>query len=250
MTEARLLVDEAGHLSGDADVVGLLERPDPVHEALARSAQRGRGGHHVDPPDAGARGARRFHRAHARKPPDSRRERGGGAAVGRRGGDRYRVGDVQRVIARHRNPRQMIPPEESTFSFHASFFIAARRIAELGRIAPVRPERHEARRLFALRATQDFLHCRLQVVVPQQVEDAPEIMERQLVRLQERLLRGVPVGPVEGRPARHPPHREHLQLLPTPVQVRVRLVIAGRAMLPGRTGCGSPRRSPPAPARS
>ena len=110
----------------------------------------------------------------------------------------------------------MIPPEESTFSFHASFFIAARRIAELGRIAPVRPERHEARRLFALRATQDFLHCRLQVVVPQQVEDAPEIMERQFVPFQECLLAGVRISPVERSRAPHAAQTEDLYFCLSP----------------------------------
>src|ERR1035437_6528485 len=49
---------------------------------------------------------------------------------------------------RHR--RQPVTAELPAFSFHLALFIAAGRIAELRFIAPVRAERYEARRLFAL----------------------------------------------------------------------------------------------------
>src|ERR1035441_4542145 len=75
-----------------------------------------------------------------------------------------------RIIARHRNRHQMIPPEEPAFSFHATLLVASRPIAELALVAPVRAEGDEPRRLLPLRSTQDFLHRRLQVVVAQQVE--------------------------------------------------------------------------------
>ena len=56
------------------------------------------------------------------------------------------------------------------------------------------------------------------------VEDAPEVPERQLVRLQERLLGRVAVGPMERAAAGHAPQAEHLQLHPLAVQVGHRLV--------------------------
>src|SRR5271157_6476680 len=94
-------------------------------------------------------------------------------------------------IARYRDRHQMVPPEESAFSFHAAFLIAPRPIAELGLVTPVRAESDEPRRLLPLRSPQDSLHRRLQVVIAQQMEGSPKIMKRQLVPLQECLLTGV-----------------------------------------------------------
>jgi hypothetical protein len=77
-------------------------------------------------------------------------------------------------IARHRDRHQMIPPEESAFSFHPAFLIAPRPIAELGLVTPVRAEGDEPRRLLPLRSPQDSLHRRLQVVIAQQMEGPPK----------------------------------------------------------------------------
>src|ERR1035441_9168909 len=81
-----------------------------------------------------------------------------------------------RIIARHRDRHQMIPPEESALSFHSALLVAPRPIAELGLVAPVRAEGDEPRRLLPLRSAQDFLHRRLQVVVAQQVKGSPKIV--------------------------------------------------------------------------
>src|ERR1039458_6986776 len=69
-----------------------------------------------------------------------------------------------RIISRHRDWHQMIPPEEPTFSFDAAFLIPPRRIAELRLVAPVRAEGEEPRPLLPLRSPHDSLHRRFQVL--------------------------------------------------------------------------------------
>ena len=97
----------------------------------------------------------------------------------------------------------MIPAKESTLSFHSTFLIAPRRIAELGLVAPVRSEGDESRRLLPLRSPQDSLHRRLEIVISQPTEDASEIVKCQFVPLQEGLLTGMRIGAVKGSRAPH-----------------------------------------------
>ena len=61
--------------------------------------------------------------------------------------------------------------------------------AELGLILPVRTERDEPRRQFALLATKDLLHRTRQVIVAKPPEDALEILEGKFMRFQKSLLR-------------------------------------------------------------
>src|ERR1019366_4906213 len=57
--------------------------------------------------------------------------------------------------------------------------------------------------------------------VAKPAEDAAEVMERQLVRFQKRLLRGPQIGAMIGRSAGHRTQREHLQLDPLAIQVGI-----------------------------
>src|SRR5262249_39352872 len=84
---------------------------------------------------------------------------------------------VQIVHRRHRH--EMVPAEEAGFSFDATLLMALTWRTEAGFESPMRAERHEARRLLASKPTQDPLHCRAQVVVPQAVEDATQVLKCQ-----------------------------------------------------------------------
>src|SRR6266513_2207972 len=69
------------------------------------------------------------------------------------------------IITRLRDRCQVIPPEVASFSFHATFLVAPRRIAKLSLVAPVRSEGNESRRFLPLRSPQDSLHRRLEIVI-------------------------------------------------------------------------------------
>jgi hypothetical protein len=94
----------------------------------------------------------------------------------------------------------MIPAEIAHFALDSAFLVAPRRIAKLRLKAPVRAESDQAFRLLPLMAAQNLLHRALQVVVAQAPEHPAEIAERQLVRFQKSLLRGVIVGHVKRSP--------------------------------------------------
>ena len=79
--------------------------------------------------------------------------------------------------------------------------------------------------------TQNLLHHRRHVVVAQGAEHASEIIEGQFVSLQQRLLRGVRVRPVERVARGHAAHREELKLAGFPVQFRHRLKPIDLALL-------------------
>src|SRR5471030_62351 len=79
-----------------------------------------------------------------------------------------------------------------------------------------------------------MLSSTFQVVVPQQVEDAPEIMERQFVPFQECLLAGVRISAVERSRAPHAAQTEDLYFLPLASQFRNHLVPVHLAFLPTR----------------
>jgi len=113
---------------------------------------------------------------------------------------------------RHRH--QMVAPEITAFPFNAAFLVTLARRAELGGEPPMRAERQEPHCLLPSIAAQDLAHRARQIVVAQQMEDAAEVGEGVLVRLEERLPRGVQVSTMERRPAGHGPHREDLHLGP------------------------------------
>ncbi len=85
----------------------------------------------------------------------------------------------------------------------------------------MRTKRDEPRRLFPLAPTQDLLHRTLQVVVPEHFELASQIGERQLVRFQERLLRGSRISSMKRSAARHAPQTEDVELAFLPVGLGV-----------------------------
>ncbi len=97
----------------------------------------------------------------------------------------------------------MVPAEVTDFALHSTLLVASRRIAKLRLKAPVRAEGDQSFRLLPLMPAQNLLHRALQVVVAQAPEHAAEIAERQLVRFQKSLLRGVIVGHVKRSPTRH-----------------------------------------------
>src|SRR6202522_3244476 len=108
----------------------------------------------------------------------------------------------------------MVAPEITAFPLNAAFLVTLPRRAELGGEPPMRAERQEPHRLLPLIAAQDLAHRARQIVVTQQMENAAEVGESVLVRLEERLLCGVQVSTMKRRPAGHRPHREHLHLGP------------------------------------
>src|SRR3954468_5312698 len=113
---------------------------------------------------------------------------------------------------RHRHP--VIPSEVAGFSFDAALFMSFGRCAELAREAPMRPECDEQRRLFAALSAQDLLYGCFEIVITKFAKHTAKKGERQFVRFEERLLRGVQEGAVERGAAGHTPHREYLQLRP------------------------------------
>ena len=90
---------------------------------------------------------------------------------------------------RHRHP--VIAPEVPAFAFHAAFLVACAGVQNSLLKPPVRTEGDEASRLFPALTAQDLLHRALQVVVAKPLKDSAEVAERQFVRFQKRLLRGV-----------------------------------------------------------
>src|SRR5664280_1697487 len=88
---------------------------------------------------------------------------------------------------RYRNP--VVAAEVAHFTFHPALLVAFAGRAELSLILPVRTEGDEASRQLALVAAQDLLHRARQIIVAKPAENAAEVMERQLVRFQKRLLR-------------------------------------------------------------
>ena len=64
-----------------------------------------------------------------------------------------------------------------------------------------------------LRPPQNPLHCTAQVVIPHAMEYPAKIGERQLMRLQKRLLAGMRIRPVKGPAARHASHAEQVRFL-------------------------------------
>jgi hypothetical protein len=115
------------------------------------------------------------------------------AARQQQGVHRIEVGD-----AGHRD--QVVTSEVAAFALDAALLMPFARRAKLGGKPPMRAERHEPHRLLPPMAAQDLAHRTRQVVVAQQPEHAAEVVERQLMRLQERLLRRVQVGAVEAPP--------------------------------------------------
>ena len=113
----------------------------------------------------------------------------------------------------------MVAPEVAAFAFNAALLVPLAGRAELRGKPPMRAERHEPHRLLPPVAAQDLAHRTGQIVVAQQLKHAAEVGEGVLVRLEERLLRRMQVGPVERRPAGHRAHREHLHLGPLVAEI-------------------------------
>ncbi|HUW79388.1 MAG TPA: hypothetical protein VMV54_00680 [Acidocella sp.] len=113
-------------------------------------------------------------------------------------------------ISHARHWHQVVTPEISAFSRNATLLMTLSECAEFGGKPPMRAERQEPHRLLAPMAAQDLTYRTRQIVVAQQAKHPTEISERQLVRLEKRLLGHVQIRPVKRRPARHRAHREHL----------------------------------------
>src|ERR1035437_6326900 len=126
-----------------------------------------------------------------------------------------------RKIAGHRYRNPVVAAEVAHFTFHPALLVAFAGRAELSLILPVRTEGDEASRQLPLIAAQDHLYCTRQVVVAKPTENAAEVMERQLVRFQKRLLRGPQVSAMIGRSATHRTKRKHLQLNALAIQVGI-----------------------------
>ena len=93
---------------------------------------------------------------------------------------------VQRCkIGRYRHRHPVVAAEVANFTFHAALLVAFARRAELGLILPMRTERDEPGRQLSLLAAQNLLHRARQVIVAQPPEDAFEVIEGKLVRLQK-----------------------------------------------------------------
>ena len=127
-------------------------------------------------------------------------------------------------VARGGYRDQVIPPEESSFTFDAAFFMTLARCTEAGLKSPMRTEGNEARRLLAPVAAQDLFDRCAQVVVPQPLKDAAQVLEPEFVRFQKRLLGGAWIRAVKGCAAGHGAHREDLHGVPLAIEVDVRLV--------------------------
>src|ERR1022692_3040129 len=97
------------------------------------------------------------------------------------------------------------------------------RVTVLALISPMRTERDHPVGFDALPAAQNLLHQRTHVVIAQRAKHAAEVIESVLVSFQQRLLRGVGVGPVKPVARRHTAHREQLQLAQFPIQFGHRL---------------------------
>src|ERR1035438_9960826 len=135
------------------------------------------------------------------------------------------VGQQLRVqlskIARRRYRDPVVAAEVAHFAFHPALLVAFAGRAEIGLILPVRTEGYEAGRQLPLIAAQYLLYRARQVVVAKPTENAAEVMERQLVGFQKRLLRGPQVGAMIGRSAGHRTKRKHLQLDTLAIQVGI-----------------------------
>ena len=83
----------------------------------------------------------------------------------------------------------MVAAEVTSFTLHAALLMAFTRGAELGLILPVRTERDEPCRQFALLAAKYLLHRARKVIVAKPPEDTFEILEGKFVRFQKSLLR-------------------------------------------------------------
>src|SRR5208282_713931 len=152
------------------------------------------------------------------------------SAVVRPAGSRAADTRSTRPVLHPRQGHQVVAPEVAYFAFHPTLFVASARIAEIAFEAPVGTKRNQPTGLFPLIAAQDLLHCALQVVVAQSAEDTAKIAKRQLMRLQEGLLRGVIVGHMKGPAAGHRAHGEdvnwlalarHLDLRVVPIHLRL-----------------------------
>jgi hypothetical protein len=90
--------------------------------------------------------------------------------VGAAGGQQQAVELFEVARGGHRDP--VVAAEGAHLTLDATLFVALTRRTEAGLEAPVRAERHEARRLLAPEAAQDLLHRGAEVVVPQPAVDA------------------------------------------------------------------------------
>src|SRR6516225_3195188 len=104
----------------------------------------------------------------------------------------------------------MVPAKIAVFSFHPTLFMSLPGRAEFRFEPPVRAERDEAGRLLPPVAAQNFFHRSFQIVVPQDVKHAPEVMEAQLMRLQKCLLTGMEVGAMKCPGTGHAAQAKHM----------------------------------------
>src|SRR5207245_2676799 len=78
-----------------------------------------------------------------------------------------------RQVADLRHGNKMIPSEVTALSFHAALLVPFPQSAELCSEVPVRAEGDDCFGLLSPATTQDRLHRRLDIVVPQSREDGP-----------------------------------------------------------------------------
>src|SRR5579885_3546642 len=131
-----------------------------------------------------------------------------------------------------RQRHQVVPPEVPVLPFHSAFLVSLSRRAKLRLETPMRPERNKAFRFLALRSAQNPFHRAREIVVPQFPEHPAKIGERQLMRLQERLLAGMRICPVKRSPAPHAAHAEQVRFLFLAIDLGNRLVPIHLPFLP------------------
>src|SRR5262249_36874077 len=86
---------------------------------------------------------------------------------------------------------KMIAAKEAGFAFNTALLVPFTRRAKRGVILPMRAEGDEAVGLLASPTAKNFLYRARQIVVPQLMKDAAEIMEGILMCGEKGLLRGV-----------------------------------------------------------
>lgn len=134
---------------------------------------------------------------------------------------------------------QMLAAEPAALVLHPALLMGAfptRRAVERREAVP-RSERRPPRRLRARAAEQHQLHRRLEVVIPDVDRRHPtQHLERLNVALEERLLRGRGVDPVDSLARVRHPQREQHALAPLPGQVQPHIREIDLGLLTGPLG--------------
>src|SRR5262245_9250865 len=107
---------------------------------------------------------------------------------------------------------KMIAAKEPCLALNAALLVTFARRTKRGVELPMRAEGNETIHFLAPATAKNFLDRASQVVVPQLMKDATEIMEGLLMCGEEGLLRGVKISLMKHRSAPHTSQREKLKL--------------------------------------